>query len=168
MVLVLFSIGCEFDKNTLSFCRLLLCPNDSGPYYKEEFQFHDISFIKRFSICHAGRATVGKWVPCRRTTILISCDGWALVWHNPRDLSQDCFLPLMCSLLFVTAILLIYLDWWECTLGNPHCLSLGVVTPRMTSYYCAIFLQIILKIKVLQIILPRWIKDLMVFLTCFK
>ncbi|KRY94809.1 hypothetical protein T11_7606, partial [Trichinella zimbabwensis] len=42
--------------------------------------------------------------------------------HSPETSSQDCFLLLMCFLMFVIAILLIYLAWCEWTPGDPHCL----------------------------------------------
>lgn len=45
-----------------------------------------------------------------------------VLWKGavPEGLSQDCFLPLMCLLMFAIPISLIYLAWYEWTPEDPH------------------------------------------------
>jgi hypothetical protein len=56
----------------------------------------------------------------RDATVLLICDGCALERHSSRALFQDCFLILMCFLLFVIAIFLIYL---ACVIGHGRTLT---------------------------------------------
>lgn len=51
-----------------------------------------------------------------------SCEGCNLERQSPGVLSLDCFLLLLCILMYVIALFLPYLAWYEWVYGDLHCL----------------------------------------------
>lgn len=95
------------------------------------------------------RAKVAKGASWRQSTILLSCDGWTVVWRDPRDfypqlllatdvLSHvcDCRTPHVFGLMWVdTQRPTLPVTWCNYFLGDRPLHSLGQVCYRATCWW---------------------------------